>query len=76
MNSQEKSPKATVGAIISTFKDNNEYVLLTKRKVNPYMDKWCLPGGHIDENETDGLFLPAKLCQAGCQAQALRWQHH
>jgi ADP-ribose pyrophosphatase YjhB (NUDIX family) len=47
----EKHPITTVGAIISEFIDGNEYVLLTKRKVHPFLNKWCLPGGHIEENE-------------------------
>lgn len=40
--------KATVGAIIE--KENN--VLLTLRNHEPFMDYWCIPGGHIDFGET------------------------
>jgi len=47
----QKHPKTTVAAIISEFKGDNEYILLTKRRVDPYMNKWCLPGGHINRNE-------------------------
>ncbi len=52
MQSNHKSPVTTVGAIISKFLDGKEYILLTQRKVAPYIGKWCLPGGHIEENET------------------------
>jgi 8-oxo-dGTP diphosphatase len=51
MDLHQKPPKTTVVAIISKFVEDNEYILLTKRKVDPYVNKWCLPGGHIQENE-------------------------
>jgi 8-oxo-dGTP diphosphatase len=41
------NPKVTCGAIIRQ-KDN---VLLTKRNIEPFKDYWCLPGGHVEENE-------------------------
>jgi 8-oxo-dGTP diphosphatase len=47
-----KQPNTTVAAIISEFKEGNEYILLTKRKVDPYINKWCLPGGHINKYES------------------------
>jgi mutator protein MutT len=47
----EKHPITTVGAIVSEFIEDNEYVLLTKRRVDPFVNKWCFPGGHIEENE-------------------------
>jgi 8-oxo-dGTP diphosphatase len=52
MELNQFTPKCTVVAIISRITDNKEYILLTKRKVDPYKDRWCLPGGHINENET------------------------
>jgi 8-oxo-dGTP diphosphatase len=52
MKSNHQSPVATVGAIISKYQDDKEYILLTQRKVTPYNGKWCLPGGHIEQNET------------------------
>ncbi|MBN2524502.1 MAG: NUDIX hydrolase [Bacteroidales bacterium] len=51
MDSYHKQPKTTVAATISEFKEDNEYILLTKRKVEPYISKWCLPGGHINKYE-------------------------
>jgi len=41
-------PIATVAAIIKNDKDK---ILLTRRNVEPFKGQWCLPGGHIDENE-------------------------
>jgi 8-oxo-dGTP diphosphatase len=41
-------PKATVAAII---KNEAGKILLTRRNVEPFKGQWCLPGGHIDENE-------------------------
>lgn len=45
------SPKATVGAIITRTTENGLEVLLTLREIEPFKDHWCIPGGHIDENE-------------------------
>ncbi|MEZ4646209.1 MAG: NUDIX hydrolase [Chloroflexota bacterium] len=47
-----KSPKATVGAIITREKDEKVEILLTKRQIEPFKDHWCLPGGYVDDNET------------------------
>ena len=52
MDLNQKQPKTTVAAIISRLQGNKEYILITKRRINPYLDKWCLPGGHIDKYET------------------------
>jgi|WetSurSiteA1Bulk_404760.scaffolds.fasta_scaffold01202_6 8-oxo-dGTP diphosphatase len=52
MNSQQQAPITTVVAIIYKYKGDKEYILLTKRKVAPYKDYWCLPGGHIEKNES------------------------
>lgn len=46
-----KSPKATVGAIITREKDDQVEILLTKRKIKPFKDHWCLPGGYVEDNE-------------------------
>ncbi len=40
--------KATVGAII----EKDKKVLLTKRKVEPFKNSWCIPGGHIESSES------------------------
>ena len=41
-------PIATVAAII---KNEAGKILLTRRNIEPFKGQWCLPGGHIDENE-------------------------
>ncbi len=43
-----KNPKITVDAIIT----KNENILLIKRKNQPFKDKWALPGGFVEYNET------------------------
>jgi 8-oxo-dGTP diphosphatase len=52
-------PIATVAAII---KNDNEKILLTRRGAEPFKGLWCLPGGHIDENEKalDAIIREAK----------------
>ena len=45
--------KTTVGAIIRKHQNGEgPNILLTRRGYPPFQDKWCLPGGHIDTNET------------------------
>jgi ADP-ribose pyrophosphatase YjhB (NUDIX family) len=43
-----KNPKGTVTAVI--IKDSK--ILLLKRKENPFLGKWDLPGGYMNQNET------------------------
>ena len=45
-------PETTVAAIIKILDNGEPKVLLTKRNVEPFIDMWCLPGGHIDNNES------------------------
>jgi len=44
-------PSSTVGAIIYPDQDHRDKILLTKRNIEPFKGKWCLPGGHIDQYE-------------------------
>lgn len=44
-------PQATVAAIIVKQAEGQELVLLTRRNVEPFKNSWCLPGGHIDQDE-------------------------
>jgi 8-oxo-dGTP diphosphatase len=41
-------PITTVAAII---KNEVGHILLTKRNVEPFKGRWCIPGGHIDQFE-------------------------
>jgi len=52
-------PSTTVAAII---KNDKGKILLTRRNVEPFKEQWCLPGGHIDENEKalDAVIREAK----------------
>ncbi|MBN2272969.1 MAG: NUDIX hydrolase [Bacteroidales bacterium] len=44
-------PKTTVGAVLTRVIDGEVRILLTRRNVEPYKNYWCIPGGHIEENE-------------------------
>jgi 8-oxo-dGTP diphosphatase len=45
-------PEATVGARSLSGRGVDQSVLLTLRNVPPFKGQWCVPGGHIDPNET------------------------
>ncbi len=49
-----KYPRAalTVDAIVYVKKENNTSVLLIERGREPFKNKWALPGGFIDMDET------------------------
>jgi 8-oxo-dGTP diphosphatase len=44
-------PEATVAAIVIAVDANGIKVLLTRRSIEPFKGRWCLPGGHIDRYE-------------------------
>ena len=44
-------PAATVTAVVTRRSEGLLEVLLTRRAIDPFRDKWCLPGGHIGEFE-------------------------
>jgi 8-oxo-dGTP pyrophosphatase MutT (NUDIX family) len=58
---KKESPKSTVVAIITKNSNDSEYILITQRKVEPYQEKWCLPGGHINTNEEKETALKAVI---------------
>ena len=41
-------PIATVAAIV---RNDEGQILLTRRNIEPFKGRWCLPGGHIEEFE-------------------------
>lgn len=44
-------PKTTVAALVTRQEGGAEQLLLTRRAVEPFKGRWCLPGGHIDDYE-------------------------
>ncbi|MDD5192640.1 MAG: NUDIX domain-containing protein [Candidatus Nanoarchaeia archaeon] len=44
-------PSVTVDIVIFTIKDNNLKVLLVKRGVEPFKNKWAFPGGFVKIHE-------------------------
>lgn len=42
------SVKLTVGGIITRDNNGRLEILLTRRNVQPFKDKWCIPGGHVE----------------------------
>lgn len=48
----EQNIKLTVDALIFSASANGEYVLLVKRKNEPFKGQWVLPGGFVDDGES------------------------
>jgi len=44
-------PKVTVGALLIRRAGDDVRLLLTKRNVEPFKGFWCIPGGHIEQDE-------------------------
>lgn len=44
-------PKVTVGAVLTRSFNREERILLTRRNVEPFKHFWCIPGGHIEQDE-------------------------
>ena len=44
-------PETTVAAIITATDSRGTKILLARRGHEPFKDRWCLPGGHIDRYE-------------------------
>ena len=44
-------PQTTAAAIITRQNKGETQILLTRRAVEPFKGRWCLPGGHIEKNE-------------------------
>ncbi|CAM9628713.1 unnamed protein product, partial [Hapterophycus canaliculatus] len=44
-------PAVTVDCLIYTLDDGRPWILLIRRKNEPFMGSWALPGGFVDQNE-------------------------
>ena len=44
--------KLTVDAVIFSKEDQSDFILLVKRKNEPFKGKWVLPGGFVDDGES------------------------
>jgi 8-oxo-dGTP diphosphatase len=49
---EHQKPSVTVDIVVFTIKDNNLKILLVKRNIEPFKDKWAIPGGFVRINET------------------------
>lgn len=47
-----KKPSVTVDIVVFTIKDKDLKILLIKRELEPFKDKWAIPGGFVLEGET------------------------
>ena len=47
MTSMRRCIKATVGAVVA----HDGRILLARRNHEPFYNKWCIPGGHIEYGE-------------------------
>src|ERR1044071_7903684 len=45
-------PSVTVDLVIFTIADNDLKVLLIRRKAEPFKDRWALPGGFVEIDES------------------------
>lgn len=52
MAERYEKPLVTVDIVIFTIRDGELKALLVKRNVEPFKDKWALPGGFVRANET------------------------
>jgi len=47
-----EKPSVTVDTVIFTIQNNGLKVLLVKRNISPFKDKWAIPGGFVRINES------------------------
>ncbi len=52
MREEFEKPSVTVDIVIFTIKGKELKVLLVKRKIEPYKDRWAIPGGFVRINES------------------------
>ena len=51
-NIRYRNPIPVAVALLPFLDENNVGLLLTKRAITPYIGQYCLPGGHIEYEET------------------------
>lgn len=54
-------PAVTTDVVLLLKDEGKWYVLLIKRKYDPYQDHWALPGGFLDQNEDPDLGVAREL---------------
>ncbi|HLF53730.1 MAG TPA: NUDIX domain-containing protein [Candidatus Nanoarchaeia archaeon] len=52
MEEKYEKPSVTVDIVIFTIQNNDLKVLLVKRDVEPFKDKWAIPGGFVRMDES------------------------
>jgi 8-oxo-dGTP diphosphatase len=52
MEEQWPHPYVSVDVVMFTLYEDDLHILLIKRKHNPYIDHWALPGGFVDIDES------------------------
>ena len=52
MKEKFEKPSVTVDIAVFSIKNDDLKVLLVKRKINPFKDKWALPGGFVKIKES------------------------
>lgn len=52
MSEKYQKPSVTADIVVFTIKDNDLKILLIKRNLVPFKDKWALPGGFVKVNES------------------------
>jgi 8-oxo-dGTP diphosphatase len=70
-------PKTTVVAIITQPQSNPPRILLTRRNIDPFSGLWCLPGGHIEANESARDAVVREVAEeTGLHFDAHFWSYH
>ncbi len=52
MGEEFEKPSVTVDIVVFTIKEKELKVLLVKRKIEPFKDRWAIPGGFVRINES------------------------
>jgi ADP-ribose pyrophosphatase YjhB (NUDIX family) len=55
-----EQPQFTVDSVLFTVVDKQLRVLLVKRAIQPFANRWSLPGGFVDVNQDDNTEMTAR----------------